>query len=140
MDLLLDGSGDLDTTAGRLTLTSGAESVRQHWQIRNKFFLGEWFLDRRIGVAFFQQILIKGTPLDHVRDIFRKVLSRTPGVRTVSRFDFTFDGATRELRIDAEGFLEPGVVPEITGAAPFAFTYGEFILKDQILPENRGIA
>ena len=133
MDIKLDADGDLDVTNSELSLVSGAESVQQHWQIRNLFFLGEWFLDERIGVAYFQTIFKKGTSLALVRSIFRKVLLRTPGVVSISRFDLTFDRATRKVTIDAEGLLDERVV---SGDPTFVFRFSEFIIEDQEVEEQ----
>ena len=139
MDIKLAADGDIDDSTDAFVLTEGADAVRQHWQIRNKFGLAEWFLDGRIGVAWIQTIFVKGTPLNVVRDILRKVLQRTPGVRSVARFDLTFNRPTREVTIEAEGLLEPGVVPGVTGAAPFDFVFGPFIILEQVPPEPPGI-
>ena len=140
MGIRLGTDGDIELTADkRMTFTTGGDSVQQHMQIRFKFFLGEWFLDERIGVAWLQTIFKKGTPLELIRSILRRTATQTPGVRSVSKFETVFDGATRELTVELEGLLEPGVVPEVTGAAPFRFAFSEFILQDQQQPENTGI-
>ena len=138
MDIKLGPDGDIDLTGDTMVLVDGADAVKQHWQTRTQFGLGEWFLDQRIGVAWLQTILQKGTPLTVVRDILRKVLSRTPGVQSVGRFDLSLDRPTREATIEAEGLLEPGDVPEVTGAAPFEFVYGPFIILEQVAPQPPG--
>jgi hypothetical protein len=129
MDFLLDGDGDHDITGDEITLTEGAESVRQHWQVRNKFFLGEYFLDRRLGVAYYESILVKNPNEPLIRSIFRRVLVRTPGVASVARFDMSLDVATRRLSIDAEGVLDSRVV---SGDPSFRFVYEQFIIPDQV--------
>ena len=130
MDLKLDDTGDLDVTNGNLTLLDGVEAVRQHWKIRNKFFLGEWFLDTRIGVAYYQTIFLKGTPLSVVRTIFRKVAQRTPGIARVDKLVADFDLATRRLKLEIEGKLDPALV---AGDPSFRFEFDEFIIEDQVV-------
>jgi len=137
VDLRLDGDGDLDTSDSQLHLTEGAEAVRQHWQIRNKFFLGEWFLDRRIGVAFHQVVFKKGSRAELIRAIFRRVLSSTPGIRSVQAFTASFDSQTRTLSIAAEGFLEAGIEPR--DPAIFRFEFDDFIIPDQVPPDAAGV-
>lgn len=135
-DFKLDNDGDLDDSDGEWKLTDGADSVRQHWQIRNKFFLGEYFLDSRLGIAYFQTILVKGVAFNVVRTIFRRVLQDTPGVATVEIFDLVIDGATRRLTITAEGKLEPGVT---NGDPSFRFEYDEFIIPEQFIAQERDV-
>ena len=130
MDIKLNITGDVDVTNGELTLLEGVDSVRQHWQIRNKFFLGEYFLDQRLGVAYYQTILKKGASLDVVRHIFRRVAVDTPGIESVSLFTLELDRATRRLSIAVEGKLEPDLAE---GDPNFRFEYDEFIIPDQVL-------
>lgn len=132
MDIKLDANGDLDITGDTLTLTEGADAVRQHVQIRLKFFLGEWFLDRRIGVAWFETIFQKGVPLSLVRAILRKVIIRTPGIVSIVSFDLTVDPVTRKLQGSFEARLEDGIVD---GDEPFLFEFDEFIIEDQLQDE-----
>ena len=134
-DFKLDNGGDLDDSGGEWKLTSGADAVRQHWQIRNLFFLGEYFLDARLGVAYFQTLIVKGTPLDVVRNLFRRVALSTPGIATVSRLDLDFDGATRHLTMAVEGQLEDGIV-NANGTNDFLFEFDEFILRSQFIARD----
>jgi hypothetical protein len=98
MDLRLDPStNDLALTAGSPTLVSGAGAIAQQLRIRMKFFLGEWFLDTRLGIPYFQKILGKKRRKNLIDSIFRKAISTTPGVKTIDSFEQTFDGATRTL-------------------------------------------
>ena len=99
MDLLLDSQGDLDISTGDLQLTTGGEAIAQHLRIRLQFFLGEWFLDSRIGIPFFQSILIKNPATNVVRSIFRAAILSTPGVISLSELTIDFDGPTRTLAV-----------------------------------------
>ena len=134
MDIRMNAAGDIDITGDTLSLTSGAEAVAQHLRIRLRFFLGEWFLDRRLGVAYYQSILVKGTPLELVRAIYRKVILQTPGIQTIGALTTVLDPITRRLTVEFEGFLEPGVEGET--ATPFVFEFSEFIISDQIPNET----
>jgi hypothetical protein len=100
VDLLLDiNSNDLDVTTGDLQLTSGAEGIAQHIRIRLRFFLAEWFLDTRLGIPYFQRILVKNPGTAVVRSILRDVIVSTPGVASMNNFVTDYVGATRTLSV-----------------------------------------
>lgn len=99
-DLALDNSGDLLFTNGNLTLFIDDDALVQHLQIRLRFFLAEWFLDTRLGIPYFENVLVKNPNLVIVRGILRQVILTTPGVASIEVFEFVFDGATRKMDFD----------------------------------------
>ncbi|HEX5035075.1 MAG TPA: hypothetical protein VFW62_11390 [bacterium] len=96
----LDENGDLETTGNRLTLTQGREAIRQHLQVKFRLFLGEWFLDRSLGVPYFEKILLKNPNLVEVSDFLKVYILETPGVTGLESFQFAFDLQGRELRLE----------------------------------------
>lgn len=102
MDIKLATDGDIDISTGDLVLLTGAEAISQHLKIRFRFMLGEWFIDQRVGIAYFQTILVKGTSLNVVREIFRKVIVTTPGVAKLLSLDLVYAGVTRVLTVTFE--------------------------------------
>lgn len=99
MDIKLDTTGDIDLTTGDLVLLEGPDAIAQHLRIRLRFYLGEWYLDTRIGIPYFQTILVKGARLNIVRAIFRKVILTTPGVEGLRSLDLEYEGVTRKLTV-----------------------------------------
>jgi hypothetical protein len=99
-DLQLDDNGDILVTNDALTLVDGDAAIRQHLTIRLRFFLGEWFLDSRLGVPYFGSVLVKNPNLVLVRGIMRQAILSTPGVASLERFDFTYTNATRKMELD----------------------------------------
>lgn len=76
--------GDLRLSAGRLVWTSDlALEVAQRIAVRLQFFKGEWWLDRRQGLPWYEQVLVKSPDLPVVRGIFSKVITETPGLATL---------------------------------------------------------
>lgn len=96
-------TGDLDLSTGDIQIVDGAEAVAQHVRIRLRFLFGEWFLDRRLGVPYFQSILIKNPGTNVVRRILRQVVAETPGVEELREFTTTYDGLTRALTVRFQG-------------------------------------
>ena len=120
-DIALDADGDLDFTDGELRLLTGADAIRQHLQIRFRTFLGEWHLDQRIGVPYFEHVFVKNPNPVLLRSIFREVALGTPGVRVVARLDLDLDRVTRALSVSMSGNLDDGT--------PFDFEWRDSPLR-----------
>lgn len=106
----LDADGDLQITKNSLTLTTSAEAIRQHLQIRFQIFLGEWFLDEDVGVPWFRDVLVKGPSFAVVQEVLKKVILETPGVVELQKFDFTFDATTRQASLNFSALTTEGVI------------------------------
>lgn len=99
-DIALDSDGDLLITKGALSLVIGDDAIVQNLQIRLQFFLGEWFLDTRLGMPYFEEILTKNPDLTRVRGIFRQAILTTRGIASIVSLNMNFDRATRALAVD----------------------------------------
>jgi hypothetical protein len=68
----------LNLTTGDLLIPPkiirGAEAVAQRVRVRFRWFLGEWFLDERLGVPYYSDILVKNPDPILISFIFRRVL------------------------------------------------------------------
>ncbi len=114
-DLLLDTTtGDLDLTSGGLELVDGADAVAQHLRIRLRTVLGSWFLDTRIGVPYFERILVKNPDTNLVRRILNEAIVDTPGVSEVRDFNLDYDGATRIATVTFVAVTDLGETLEFT--------------------------
>jgi hypothetical protein len=97
----------LDTTTGDLELDSnndlilvtGVDAIAQDVTVRLKTFLGEWYLDTRVGMPYFEQLLGKKPRLGAVRSLFLEAIQQTPGIQTVNDLQVAFDGAARLLTV-----------------------------------------
>lgn len=92
-------TGDLDLSSGTVRLVDGADEIAQKIRIRLRFFLGEWFLDTRLGVPWFQKVLGKKRKKAIVDVYIKRVVLTTPGVQSIDSFSMTFDGVTRKLSV-----------------------------------------
>jgi hypothetical protein len=99
-DAALDIEGDLDTTGDQLSLVVDDDAIVQHLEIRFQFVFEEWFLDIRLGIPYFGEILIKNPDLTRVRGIFRQTILTTPGIAQIEEFSLDFEGAIRKLSTD----------------------------------------
>lgn len=118
-------TGDLDISGKdfRLTVEETGEALAQRLSIRLDFARGEWALDLRQGVPYFEEILVKNPDLIGVRAIFREVILETPGVESIDQLDLDLDTAQRILRVTA-------VVIQQSNGEPLTFSE-EFLIGDE---------
>ena len=109
--LKLTTAGDLDLSTGNLQLLDGNEEIAQKLKYRLQFFFGEWFLDQRLGIPYYEDIFIKNPDLVVVQGIFREVIIETPGVvGIVGELVLDLVAATRLLTVAFSATLSSGGV------------------------------
>jgi hypothetical protein len=82
---------------GQIVLVSNGEAIAQDIKVRLLFFKGEWALDTRLGVPYYEEVLGQKPNLGVVKNLFRKVILQTPGVKSINNLDVTFDSSIRTL-------------------------------------------
>lgn len=125
-ELLLDeATGDIAYPPQWVT---GVGAVLQRIRFRLRMFKGEWFLDKRQGMPYYQAILgVKNPDLGFISSLFRRAIESTPGVQTVVRMGVSLEA--RRLTINPlEILLTAGVV--------FRAQPDEFIVPLTSEPEN----
>lgn len=98
-DLKATSGNDIDLSTNDFELVTGNTAIAQHVKIRLGMFKNDWFLDRRVGIPYYEQILIKGAQDNIIRDIFRSVISDTPGIDEIESLSLDYTGATRTMAI-----------------------------------------
>ena len=111
-DLALDSDGDLLIDDDSFILVDEDDAIVQQLTIRFKFFLGEWFLDTRLGVPYFPEVLVKNPDLSRVRGIFQQVILTTPGIASVDSLELLLDNATRVLSVSFRARKTDGEILE----------------------------
>lgn len=92
MDLKLDGdSHDLLFVNGECPVTTESrEVVAQRLTIRLNSFFGEWFLNTKYGVPWFERILGRKTSKAGVDRILQEQILQERGVLEITSFTSTF--------------------------------------------------
>ena len=108
-DLVLNGSKNLAMTA------NAVELLAQRITNRLRFFKAEWYLDRSLGVPYFEEVLKKNPNIAKVRALLLSVVAKTNGVAKVLAFDTIFDAQTRIFSVNfkvqsSDGSVVQGVV------------------------------
>jgi hypothetical protein len=97
-DLHLDPlTHDLVVTGGDLEL---AIDAAQAVKIRLLFFRDDWFLNRAIGVPYFDQVFVKNPRAEHLAAIYREEIAATPGIVRVDDVNVSIAPQTRRLSVD----------------------------------------
>lgn len=121
--LAQDGTGDLLLTKARggknLTIIQD-KTVAAAQKLTNRFllFLGEWYLDTRIGLPFFQLIAVKNPDLRVLKQLFTKVVLSVPPIVAIEQLDVTLD-SRRQARLSLRARTDTGAI--ITGGEGNAF-------------------
>lgn len=111
MDLALDQlTGDLYLDGGDIATVDGADAIAQSLAIRLGFYRGEWRLDARIGVPYFEKILVKNPRLSEVEALLRQTILTTPGVTGIERFDLEYSPGARTARLSFSASSTSGPV------------------------------
>lgn len=108
-DLQLNDDGDLELTGNDFVLTTGVDAISQHLSQRLKIFLGEYFIDKRIGIPYMEHILKKNIDPIIVDTLFKRQIITTPGVIELLKFTADLDSA-RTLNIEFRARTTEGVL------------------------------
>jgi len=97
MDLLLDSeTNDMVFVNGDCPVTQKLISVvSQRLKVTLYTFLGEWFLDRSVGVPYVQQVFGKIRSKQSVDLIFQQIIAADPDVIEILSFESTLENASR---------------------------------------------
>lgn len=100
-DLKLDLYGDLDVTDGVASLTDdlSGETTAQLIRINLRLFLGEWFLDNRLGLDWFGKAFVKNPDLGAIRAMIRDGILAVTGVKAITAYSQSFDRQSRTLSV-----------------------------------------
>ena len=96
----LDSNNDILIKNGTFaTVTDGAQVV-QHVRTRLQFYLEEWFLDKTVGTAWFQEIFVKPFNTIVAESIIKARISETPELSQITEFFMDLeDPSTRILKV-----------------------------------------
>ena len=117
--IALDSNGDWDITGGRLSLITDAAECAQKVKARLSFHRGEWFLDLRQGVPYFEAFLVKNPDIDSIRQIVQRIILDTPGVKTLDSLVLDWDRRRRKLNFTFQARHDSGAI--IRGGRGAAF-------------------
>lgn len=112
---------DLEIQQGVLQFANGDPEIAQQIQSRFRMFVGEWFLDRRLGVQYMRDVFGKNRSKAQVDFLMRRVIFSVPGVASIVSFSSAI-GADRRYRLTFEAKTR-------TGSRVSAVNFDPFLLE-----------
>lgn len=92
---------DLSISNFNLQLTADSnENLSQKVETRLNTFAGEWFLNRELGVPYYERILKKNPNYADVNSLLLSVIATTTGIEKVEQFSVKYDTAERDYRVE----------------------------------------
>jgi hypothetical protein len=104
-DILLTSAHDIDMSEGAQLTGDLLTYVTQKLRQRLRFFLGEWFLDRRLGVPYFESVFVSNPDLALLSSLFRQTILQTRGVGSINSLVLRFDRKARMLFVSFQARL-----------------------------------
>ena len=95
----LTENGDIDISNGRITEVSDSELTLQRIKNDFKFYKGEWYLNRELGVPYFEVFFGKNTDKNRVQDEVVRVLDEIPAILEILEINIRDEGITRFIDI-----------------------------------------
>lgn len=118
-DIALDPvTGDIALTAGAARLVTGAAAVAQRWEAQITMFLGEWFLDRSLGIDYQNDVFEKPFRPTVVRALLANETRAVPGIRDVKDLRLALDARARVLRVVAKVVFDDGSTDTLSSTQP----------------------
>lgn len=110
VDVRLSSTHDLyvSESGGVSLLETLPEAVRQRLTVKLQLFLGEWFLNARLGFPYYRDVLVKNPDFRLIRGLIRDSVLSDPDVVAVPLVAMDLDGLPRRLAVDLEAVIRDG--------------------------------
>jgi hypothetical protein len=87
------------SAAGQMTfplvLLTDRDAYAQRLRNRFRFFLGEWFLDLRLGAPYYDYLFVKDPDPKVVRILLQRIVETLPGTKYIRNMDLDIDRQSR---------------------------------------------
>lgn len=94
-----EAPNDLIVSEAGLVLAYDALAVGQHVRQRLMTFIGEWFLDKNVGVPWLNRIMGRKFDPELAEAVVKAEILKTDGVAAITSFSIAFDKTNRGIYI-----------------------------------------
>jgi hypothetical protein len=110
-NLALDQTtGDLLEVANQIKQVTELDSLAQAIYSDLKTFLGEYWLNKKLGVPYFQVIFVKSIDLSFKKTLMKNEIFKREEVLEILSFQADFIGATRTFKISFSAKTTLGII------------------------------
>lgn len=95
--------------------------VKQKLKHRFLLILGEYFADTRLGIPYFQRVLVSNPDINLIRSMFRQVVQESPGIVRVTSMDLLYDKRARTLGVNFSAVTSGGQTLSVDSRVDTAF-------------------
>ncbi len=106
--IAIDSTNDIIIENNDLKLIKGVEEVAQVLRQRLRVFRGEWFLDTRQGLPYYEEVLKKNPNPVTVDSLFKNEILNSPGIIELQSFTLEING--RELSLKFTALTQFGIL------------------------------
>lgn len=106
--IAIDSTNDIIIENNDLKLITGVEEVAQVLRQRLRVFRGEWFLDTRQGLPYYEEVLKKNPNPVTVDSLFKNEILNSPGIIELQSFTLEING--RELSLKFTALTQFGIL------------------------------
>ena len=90
--LLIENDNNLNIVNHDLAFTPNVSLyVSQKIRIKLSFFLAEWYLNKNIGLPYFDQIFVKNPDINFIEDIYKVKILEIPEVKELTSLSLEFE-------------------------------------------------
>lgn len=104
----IDSSNDIQLVNNDLQLIEGRDEIAQILKQNLRVFFSEWFLDRTIGILYFEEILKKNPNPATIDAIFKNAILESPGV--IELVEYSLELENRSLILSFRARTLEGII------------------------------
>jgi hypothetical protein len=102
--------GDLKIVNGDLVLVTSRDEITQNIRQVLSTFYAEWFMDKTIGIDYFNQILVKAPDQGKINALLINQILGVPGVLELLSYSFETDFSQRRLTSNFKVRTTSGII------------------------------
>jgi len=110
IDLQLDSSHDLNVADNDLVLIEDEDQVSQNVDIKLQFFKGEYPLDIKFGVPYFENVFVKSPDIPAISAIFKAAIMNVPDVNELMEFSLNYNASARSVSLAFKANTTFGII------------------------------
>ena len=106
-------TGDLDESANQINQVTELDAVAQNLYSTLKLFLGEYWLNKSLGVAYYEVIFQKNVDLSIKKTLIKNEILKKEYVIEITKFEAAFDSPDRKLGIVFSAITTSGIITDL---------------------------